>query len=71
MHWVLPVVPDTTARDTHLQENTGITQCMLPHLLHGVRVMLYSVTLARTDVLPEDGHTVTETCRSFYKILAF
>ena len=43
---------------------------MLPHLLHGVRAMVYSVTLARTDILPEDGHTVTETCRRFYKILA-
>ena len=40
---------------------------MLPHLLHGVRVMVYSVTLATTDVLPEDGHTVTETCRRFMK----
>jgi hypothetical protein len=41
---------------------------MLPHLLHGVRVMVYSVTLARTDIPPEDGHTVTETCRRFYEI---
>ena len=37
----------------------------------GVRVMVYSVTLARTDILPEDGHTVTETFRRFYEILAF
>jgi len=34
---------------------------------HGVRVMVYSVTLARTEILPEDGHTVTETCRGFMK----
>ena len=46
-------------------------QCMLPHLLHGVRVMVYSVTFARADILPEDGHTVTETFRRFYEILAF
>jgi hypothetical protein len=44
---------------------------MLPHLLHGVRVMVYSVTLARTNILPEDGHTVTETRRRFYEILTF
>jgi len=37
----------------------------------GVHVMVHIVTLARTDVLPEDGHTVTETCRRFYEILAF
>jgi len=37
----------------------------------GVRVMVYSVTSARTDKLPEDGHTVTKTCRRFYEILAF
>ena len=37
-----------------------------------VHVMLvHSVTLARTDILPEDGPTVTETCRRFYEILAF
>jgi len=30
---------------------------------------IYSVTLARTDILPEDGHTVTETCRRFCEIL--
>ena len=66
-------VPDTTARDTHLQKTLAQpnTQCMLPHLLHGERVMVYSVTLARTDILPEDGHTVTETCRRFYEILTF
>jgi len=28
--------------------------------------MVYSVTLARLDILPEDGPTGTETCRSFY-----
>ena len=33
--------------------------------------MLHSVTLARTDILPEDGPTLTETCRRFYEILAF
>jgi len=44
---------------------------MLPHLLYGVRVTVYSVTLARTNIFPEDGHTVTETCWSFYEILAF
>ena len=33
--------------------------------------MVHSVTLERTDILPEDGHTVTETCRGFYEILAF
>ena len=43
---------------------------MLAHLLHGVRVMVYSVTLARTDILPEDGHTMTKTCWRFYEILA-
>ena len=32
--------------------------------------MVHSVTLARTDILPEDGPTVTETCRRFYGILA-
>ena len=37
----------------------------------GVRVMVYSVTLARIDILPEDGRTVTETCRRFHEILAF
>jgi hypothetical protein len=37
----------------------------------GVRVMVHSVTLAKTDILPEDGHTATETCRRFYEILAF
>jgi len=36
-----------------------------------VQVMVHSVTLTRTDILPEDGHTVTETCRRFYEILAF
>jgi hypothetical protein len=36
-----------------------------------VHVMVHSVTLARTGILPEDGHTVTETCRRFYEILAF
>jgi hypothetical protein len=44
---------------------------MLPHLLHGVRVMVYSVTLARNDILPEDGHTVTENVGGFYEISAF
>ena len=44
---------------------------MLPLSYIGVRVMVHSVTLAKTDILPEDGHTVTETCRSFYEILAF
>ena len=34
-------------------------------------VTVHSVTLARTDILPEDSHTVTETCRRFYEILAF
>jgi hypothetical protein len=43
---------------------------MLPLSYIGVRVMVHSVTLARTDILPEDGHTVTETCRRFYEILA-
>jgi len=33
--------------------------------------MVHSVTLARTDILPEDGHTVTETFWRFYEILAF
>ena len=33
--------------------------------------MVHSVTLARTDILPEDGPTVTETCPRFYEILAF
>jgi len=51
-------VPDITANDTHI---TYIS----------VHVMVHSVTLARTDILPEDGHTVTETCRRFYEILAF
>ena len=37
----------------------------------GVHVMVHSVTLARTDILPEDGHTVTETCRRFYEMLTF
>ena len=36
-----------------------------------VHVMVHSVTLARIDILPEDGPTVTETCRRFYEILAF
>ena len=36
-----------------------------------VHVMVQSVTLARLDILPEDGPTVTETCRRFYEILAF
>ena len=43
-----------------------------PHISYiGVHVMVHSVTLARTDILPEDGLTVTETCRRFYEILAF
>ena len=29
------------------------------------------VLSTRTDIFPEDGHTVTETCRRFYEILAF
>jgi hypothetical protein len=33
--------------------------------------MVHSVTLARIDILPEDGPTVTETCRRFYEILVF
>jgi hypothetical protein len=33
--------------------------------------MVHSVTLARIDILPEDGPTVTETCRWFNEILAF
>ena len=37
----------------------------------GVCVMVHNVTLARNDILPEDGHTVTKTCRRFYEILAF
>ena len=37
----------------------------------GLHVMVHSVTLARTDILPEDGPTVTETRRRFYEILAF
>ena len=37
----------------------------------GVRVMVHSVTLARIDIVPEDGLTVTETCQRFYEILAF
>ena len=36
-----------------------------------VHVMVHSVTLARIDILSEDGPTVTETCRRFYEILAF
>ena len=38
---------------------------------HSLHVMVHSVTLARTDVLPEDGPTVTETRRRFYEILTF
>ena len=62
------------ASDTHLQENTGIT--LIPnacsHISYiGVNVMVHSVTLTRTDILPVDGHTLTETCRRFYEILAF
>ena len=36
-----------------------------------VVLMVHSVTLARIDILPEDGPMVTETCRRFYEILAF
>ena len=36
-----------------------------------VHVMVHSLTLARIDIIPEDGPTVTETCRRFYEILAF
>jgi hypothetical protein len=34
-------------------------------------LMVHSVTLARIDILPEDGPTGTETFRRFYEILAF
>ena len=37
---------------------------------HSLHVMVHSVTLARTDVLPENGHTVTETCWRFYEIFS-
>ena len=53
----------------------GVPYCISQACFHvsyiGVHVMVHSVTLARTDILPEDGHTVTETCRRFYEILAF
>ena len=66
-------VPDITASDTHLQEkhwhNVIPNACSNISYI-GVHVMVHSVTLARTDILPEDGHTVTETCRRFYEILA-
>ena len=46
--------------------------CACSHITYiSVHVMVHSVTLARTDILPEDGPTVTETCRRFYEILAF
>jgi len=32
--------------------------------------MVHSVTLARLDLLPEDGPTGTETCRGFTEFLA-
>ena len=42
------------------------------HITHiSVHDMVHSVTLARLDILPEDGSTVIETCRKFYEILAF
>jgi len=33
-------------------------------------LMVHSVTLARLEILPEDGPTGTETCRSFYRIFS-
>jgi len=54
-------VPDTTAQPNACFHISYI----------GVHVMVHSVTLARTDTLPEDGHTVTEICTRFYEILAF
>ena len=33
-------------------------------------LMVHSVTLARLDILPEDGPTGTETCRRFYGIFS-
>ena len=54
---------------------TNVPYCISQACSHisyiGAHVMVYSVTLARTDILPEDGHTVTETCRRFYEVLAF
>ena len=34
-------------------------------------LMVNSITLARLDILPEDGPTETETCRRFMEFLAF
>ena len=54
---------------------TNVPYCISQACFHisyiGLRVMVYSVTLARTDILPEYGPTRTETCRRFYEILAF
>ena len=47
----------------------GLCQALLK--LHYVPVnmlMVHSVTLARLDILPEDGPMGTETCRRFYEI---
>ena len=35
-----------------------------------VHVMVHSVTLARLDILPEDGSAGTETCRRFCGIFS-
>jgi len=54
---------------------TNVPYCISQACFHisyiVVRVLAHSVTLARTDILPEDGHMVTETCQRFYEILAF
>jgi len=34
-------------------------------------LIVHGVTLARLDILPEDGPTGTETCRRFMEILVF
>jgi hypothetical protein len=52
-------------------------RCVSPAVMSGTVLRLRGgclvshITLARIDILPEDGPTVTETCRRFYEILAF
>ena len=58
-----------SCRCVSLAVMSGTTRLLCTYV--GVHVMVQSVTLARTDILPEDGHTVTETCRRFCGILAF
>jgi len=53
-------------------QTTNLIPNACSHITYiSVHVMVHSVTLARTDILPEDGPMVPETFRRFYEILAF